>query len=336
MAQKTQQAGVQPLASAEHPVALLLGSGFKALAGLVKPVRRVPYERMEGFATPAGAAAGESVPQATVGTIDGVPCIVYPVRLHLYQGYSAYEVATPVRHAAASGARVALLVGACGSLSAETGAAGPVGVAGATSLAGAEPTGVSATSRMGAESTGAGAASPAGAAAATAGEPVLSLVSDHINLTGENPLVEWRAAQATRRSAARLGVTGSLGPRTSDTGSFVPMGQAYDPELRDLARRVAAERGIELGEGVYAEVKGPSLETAAEARALRALGADFVGMSLSLEVIMARALGLRVLALTLPTNPAGAEWVTHRSVRAEATSAASELAAIVRGLLRNL
>ena len=78
------------------------------------------------------------------------------------------------------------------------------------------------------------------------------------------------------------------------------------------------------------------METPAGVRALRMLGVSYVGMSLSLEVIMARALGMRVLALTLPTNPAGASWVSHRSVRAEATSATRELKIIVRGVLARL
>ena len=157
----------------------------------------------------------------------------------------------------------------------------------------------------------------------------LGVVSDHLNLTAENPLVGWSPAVAPAgrtmaRKASRL------------PDAFVPMDQAYDPELRALAHEVARERGIDLHEGVYAEVRGPSLETPAEVHALRMLGVTYVGMSLSLEVIMARALGMRVLALTLPTNPAGAAWVSHRSVRAEATSATRELEAIVRGVLARL
>ncbi|MBR3157606.1 MAG: purine-nucleoside phosphorylase [Atopobiaceae bacterium] len=265
--------------SSGHPVALLLGSGFGGLAGLVKPIRRVSYESMEGYERPTDIAP-ERVPQVTVGTIDGSPVVVYPTRLHLYHGHTAYQVTAPVRHAYASGCRVIVCIGASGLVDG-------------------------------------------------ADDQALGVVSDHLNLTNENPLIGWRPTGVQHG--------GALTQQASrPTDAFVPMDQAYDLGLRGLAHEVARERGIDLCEGVYAEVRGPSLETPAEVRALRMLGVTYVGMSLSLEVIMARALGMRVLALTLPTNPAGAAWVSHRSVRAEATSATRELEAIVRGVLARL
>ena len=254
-----------PLVLPSRPVALLLGSGFKGLAGLVKPVRRISYAEMDGYAPHAGIQP-ERVPQATLGTIDGVSTMVYPTRLHLYHGHSAHEVTSLVRHARASGCETAVFLGACGVVDGDL-------------------------------------------------SESLGVVTDHINLTGENPLVGWRA---------------------SGQDSFVPMEEAYDRELRDLAIEVAQARSIDLREGVYAEMRGPSLETPAEVRALRMLGASFVGMSLTLEVIMARALGMRVLAIVLPTNPAGAAWVSHRSVRAEVTSFSREVELIVRGVLARL
>jgi purine-nucleoside phosphorylase len=105
------------------------------------------------------------------------------------------------------------------------------------------------------------------------------LITDHINFANRNPLID-------EPTDAR----------------FVGMTQAYDRELQEAARRAAAEEGIALAEGVYIWFSGPSFETPAEIRAARALGADAAGMSTVPEVILARFLGLRVLAFSVVTN----------------------------------
>jgi purine-nucleoside phosphorylase len=110
----------------------------------------------------------------------------------------------------------------------------------------------------------------------------LVLLSDHINLLGDNPL--------TGRNDDRLG------PR------FPDMSAPYDPGLRDLARRTALDVGIVLREGVYVAVPGPNLETRAEYRMLRAMGADVVGMSTVPEVIVAVHEGMRVLGISIITD----------------------------------
>ncbi len=110
----------------------------------------------------------------------------------------------------------------------------------------------------------------------------LMLMADHINLLGDNPLV---GANDDR-----------LGPR------FPDLAAAYDPALRALARRTALELGITLREGVYVAVAGPNLETRAEYRMLRAIGADVVGMSTVPEVIAANHAGMRVLGLSIITD----------------------------------
>lgn len=107
----------------------------------------------------------------------------------------------------------------------------------------------------------------------------LALISDHINLAGANPLV------------------GDLEDRR-----FVSMNDAYSPRLRARFKRAALQCGARLHEGVYCWVSGPSFETPAEIRMLKALGADLVGMSTVPEVILARRFGIDVAAISMITN----------------------------------
>ncbi len=112
----------------------------------------------------------------------------------------------------------------------------------------------------------------------------LVLISDHINLLGVNPL------------------TGPnddlLGPR------FPDMSEAYPADFREIAKKAASQLGIDLKEGVYAAMPGPSYETPAEIRFLRTIGADLVGMSTVPETIAANHLGMKVLAISCVTNMA--------------------------------
>lgn len=110
----------------------------------------------------------------------------------------------------------------------------------------------------------------------------IMLIDDHINLTGENPLV---------------GVNDeNLGVR------FPDMSKAYNPLLKDIALQAASEMDLYLQRGVYAGLKGPSLETPAENRFLRTIGADAVGLSTVCEVIAGNHAGMRVLGLSMITN----------------------------------
>lgn len=110
----------------------------------------------------------------------------------------------------------------------------------------------------------------------------LVVVTDHINLQGSSPLV---------------------GPNVDDWGPRFPdMSEPYDVELREAAQRAALEHGIKLHEGVYTGVLGPNLETKAEYRFLRKIGGDLVGMSTVPEVIAARHMDIRVLALSVVTD----------------------------------
>ncbi|MFO0694172.1 MAG: purine-nucleoside phosphorylase [Polyangiales bacterium] len=159
----------------------------------------------------------------------------------------------------------------------------------------------------------------AGGIAADLAPGALLLITDHLNLTGRSPLV---------------GASGrTLGPR------FPDMTEAYDPELRALAHRVARERGIPLAEGVYAGLLGPSYETPAEIRMLRTLGADAVGMSTVLETIAARHVGLRVLGLSCITNLAAGlagKKLAHDEVKETASLASDRFTALVEGIVGGL
>jgi purine-nucleoside phosphorylase len=146
----------------------------------------------------------------------------------------------------------------------------------------------------------------------------LLLINDHLNLTGLNPL--------------RGHLPFDWGPR------FPDMGRAYDPGLRELAKRTAADLGIPLSEGVYAGVAGPSYETPAEVRMLRLLGGDVTGMSTVLEIIAAHHLGMRCLCLSMVSNAAAGlseSPVTHEEVLAAAEEAAGKLQTLLGALLRH-
>ncbi|HEV8150339.1 MAG TPA: purine-nucleoside phosphorylase, partial [Gemmatimonadales bacterium] len=120
---------------------------------------------------------------------------------------------------------------------------------------------------------------------------------------------------------------------------FPDLSEAYDSGLRGVARAAARKLGITLEEGVYAALLGPSYETPSEVRMLERLGADAVGMSTALEVIVARALGMKCLGFSLVTNPAAGISPTplsHRDVMAVAGKAGKELVRLVEGVLATL
>ncbi len=148
--------------------------------------------------------------------------------------------------------------------------------------------------------------------------PALMLITDHLNLTGRSPLV---------------------GPVRAGETRFPDMTDAYDPALRALAHRVADAAGLTLHDGVYAGLLGPTYETPAEIRYLDRIGADAVGMSTVLEVIVARARGMRVLGISTITNPAAGtspEPLNHEEVLAAGKAVAKDLEALVRGVVRDM
>jgi purine-nucleoside phosphorylase len=146
----------------------------------------------------------------------------------------------------------------------------------------------------------------------------LLLLADHINLT-------WR--------------NGLIGPSELGELRFPDMSEPYDRGLRSQALEVARTRGVPLVEGVYAGLAGPSYESAAEIRMLERMGADAVGMSTVLEVIAARALGVRCLAISTITNAAaglGATPLSHQEVLAVGARTRGKLLQILGELIAAL
>jgi purine-nucleoside phosphorylase len=150
------------------------------------------------------------------------------------------------------------------------------------------------------------------------GSGTVMLIADQINLTFRN---------------------GLFGGTLPGEERFPDMSDPYDPALRALAREVALRRKIPLAEGVYVGLLGPSYETPAEIRMLERLGADAVGMSTVLEVIAARAAGIRCLGFSAITNPAAGvtpHKLHHLEVMEVAYRIAGELAALIEGVVAEL
>ena len=147
----------------------------------------------------------------------------------------------------------------------------------------------------------------------------LMLLADHINLLGDSPLIGPN--------------DDSLGPR------FPDMSQPYDEELRAVARTVASELRIVLREGVYVAVTGPKLETRAEYRFLRGIGADVVGMSTVPEVIEAVHMSMRVLGVSIITDaclPDALQAVDVAQIIATAAAAEPDLTRLVSAVLERM
>jgi purine-nucleoside phosphorylase len=145
----------------------------------------------------------------------------------------------------------------------------------------------------------------------------LMLICDHLNLLGDNPLVGENVD--------------AWGPR------FPDMSQVYDRTLRDLTEEVARRQGIILRQGVYVAVRGPSLETPAETRMLRLLGADAVGMSTVPEAIAAVHAGLRVLGISVISNlnlPDAMAPIAIEDIIATVSQAEPQLVELLLGVMQ--
>jgi len=202
-----------------HPrIALVLGSGLGAFADEFADATKIPYAKIPHF--PQSTAIGHAG-KLVIGKVGTIPVAGMQGRVHLYEGYSAKEVAFPIRVFARMGVKAVILTNAAGGIKREF------------------------------------------------SQGQLVVINDHINLQGVNPL--------TGPNDERFGLR------------FHDMTAAYDKRFREMTVGEANRMGIGMYEGVYAALLGPSYETPAEIRYLRAIGADLVGMSTVPEVIDCRA-----------------------------------------------
>ncbi len=253
------QTGLRP------KIGLILGSGLGAFADSLTEAARVPYAHIPAF--PRSTAIGHAG-QMVIGKVGTVAVAAMQGRVHLYEGYSAQEVAFPIRVFGRMGVRAVILTNAAG--------------------------GINLKYQQGA----------------------LVLIKDHINLQGHNPLVGPNDDR--------------LGPR------FPDMTQAYSRAYGKAAQEEAAKFGLALEDGVYVALLGPSYETPAEIRYLRTIGADLVGMSTVAEVIAARHMGIKVLAISCVTNMAAGildQPLSHQEVLETGEKVRGQFEALLRAVL---
>jgi purine-nucleoside phosphorylase len=249
-------------------IGLILGTGLGSFADELAEAVRIPYTAIPCF--PRSTAIGHAG-QMVIGYVGKVPVAAMQGRVHLYEGYSAQQVAFPVRVFGRMGIRAIVVANAAGGINSEY--------------------------KQGA----------------------LVLISDHINLQGQNPLV---------------------GPNDDRFGlRFPDMTQAYSKRLREIAQGAAQRIGTNLTEGVYAALLGPSYETPAEIRYLRSIGADLVGMSTIPEVIAASHIGIRVLAISCVTNMAAGildKPLSHVEVFETAERVRGDFVALLRAVIAEI
>jgi len=246
-------------------IGLVLGSGLGSFADSLTDSTRIPFSEIPAF--PRSTAIGHAG-QMVIGKAGAVPVAIMQGRVHLYEGYSAQQVAFPMRVFGRMGIGAVILTNAAG--------------------------GINLNYQQGA----------------------LVLIRDHINLQGTNPLV---------------------GPNDDRFGvRFPDMTHAYTKDYRALAAAEAAKLGMTLHEGVYAALLGPSYETPAEINYLRIIGADLVGMSTAFEVVAARHMGIKVLAISCVTNMAAGivdQPLSHQEVLETGERVKTSFDALLRAVL---
>ena len=246
-------------------IGLVLGSGLGGFADSLTGATRLPYANIPAF--PRSTAIGHAG-QMVIGNAGAIAVAAMQGRVHLYEGYTAQEVAFPMRVFGRMGISAVILTNAAG--------------------------GINLNYSQGA----------------------LVLIRDHINLQGSNPLA---------------------GPNDDRFGvRFPDMTQAYARPYRAIAKEEAAKLGMALHEGVYAGLLGPSYETPAEIECLRRIGADLVGMSTVFEVIAARHMGIKVLAISCVTNMAAGildQPLSHEEVMETGERVKTSFEALLRAVL---
>lgn len=246
-------------------VGIILGTGLGNLAASIETDVVIPYEEIPNFpVSTVESHAGKLI----LGSLEGKTVLAMNGRFHLYEGYTARQVAFPIYVMKRLGVETLVVSNACGGLNPQY--------------------------RRG----------------------DIMLIADHINLLGANPLIG--------SNDERLGYR------------FPDMIEPYSKNLIALAEEVALKLGIKTQKGVYVAVPGPNLETRAEYRFLRTIGADVVGMSTVPEAIAAVHAGIKTLGFSIITDmglPDSLEPVNIKQIFATAAEAEPKMNAIIRGVL---
>jgi len=233
---------LQEIISQKPVVGLLTGTGLGDSAKSLSISNTISYAEIPNF--PESTAPGHAG-KLLFGSLSHHPCLVMQGRFHLYEGYTALEVAFPIRVMQTLGVQTLFITNAAGGIN-------PL---------------------------------------LTPGD--IMIIKDHINLSGANPLI---------------------GPNHDDWGDRFPdMSAVYDPGLISAAQDAGWTLGMSIQTGIYAGLRGPSLETPAEIRYLSTIGAEAVGFSTIQEVIAAGHAGMQILGLSIIAN-------VHRPDRPEAVS----------------
>lgn len=252
---------VRRIAPEAPQVAIIPGTGLDGILDRIEKEHEVPFSDIPGFGETTATTHRSTL---VLGRLGGKRVVATGGRHHVYEGFSAEDVAFPTRVLRALGASVLIVSNAAGGMNPRCGLGDIV------------------------------------------------LIEDHINLMGVNPLI---------------GVDDErLGPR------FPDMSEPYSRRLIELAERIALQEGIKVHQGVYVAVAGPNLETRAEYRFLRAIGADCVGMSTVPEVIVGVQVGFEILGITCVTDrclPDALERADIGRIIATAQAAAPKLTRLV-------
>lgn len=249
-------------------IGIILGSGLSNLANQIVTEQEIPYEQIPHF--PVSTVEGHRG-RLVFGTLGGVPVWVMAGRFHFYEGYTAQQVAYPVRALRLLGVKTLLLSNAAG--------------------------GVHPSFQVG----------------------DLMIIKDHISLFQVNPL---------------------LGKNEDSLGTRFPdMSEPYSKDLIARVKTIAANNHIDLHEGVYLGVTGPTFETRAEYKLIHILGGDAVGMSTVQESIAAVHAGMRVFAMSVITDLGIREeenTITHEEVLQAATAAEPKMTLLFTQLVQQL
>ncbi|MCM8788768.1 MAG: purine-nucleoside phosphorylase [Candidatus Omnitrophica bacterium] len=246
-------------------IGIILGTGLGKFADRIDTEKIVPYSSIPNF--PISTVEGHAG-NLIFGRIGGKNVVAFQGRFHLYEGYSAREIALPIRVLKFLGVKILIESNAAGGLN-------PMFKTGD-----------------------------------------IVIIVDHINLTGHNPLIG--------ENYEEIGVR------------FPDMSQPYDQKLMELAEEIALEKKTPIKKGVLAGLTGPNLETKAEYRFLRAIGADMVCMSTVIEVIAAVHAGLKVFGASVISDmclPDALKVASFEEILATATAAEPFLTDVVENII---